>query len=154
MATHPDDHNQPHHGDEHHATPPPLPREPEGEAAPEDAAGAGGPKPDSPKKTKVARQASKPTMMARDEEEAAVPAMPNLSLDPAEEEIPVLGAADVDEREDIPVLEAEPVSDVAEAQPVSDVAEAMPIDDGGADVPLADVTGAEHVLGDGVADPE
>lgn len=146
MATHPDDHNQPHHGDEHHATPPPIPQEPE------DAAGAGAPKPDSPKKTQIARQAGKPTMMAHGDEETAVPAMPNLSLDPGEEEIPVLGAADIDEAEDVPVLEAEPVSDVVEAQPVSDVALATPVDVTGADMPRADVTGAEHVLGDDIAE--
>jgi hypothetical protein len=101
MATHPDDQN-PQHGDEHDAG-----KKPEGEPG----------KP-SPKHTKVARQPSKPTMMARDEDKT--PPVPNMSLEEPGEEIPVLEAADdvlmlepaeeapAAEDEEVPVLEAVP----------------------------------------------
>ena len=156
MATHPDDHNQPHHDvrRRHQAIPP------AGRAARGSRHDAGNAKPqaDSPKKTKMARQVSKPTMIAHDEEEAAVPAIPNLSLDHHDEEIPVLG--EVDEA-DIPVLEAEPepvpelkaASDVAHAQPVSDMVEMEMVSDVAEAQPVSDVATAEPVSEFTVAAP-
>jgi hypothetical protein len=175
MATHPDDHNQPHHDDKHKETPP-APEPPggaPGESAPE--------KSHSPKKTKMARQASKPTMIAREEDEAApavpnlslnphdsevpaptnkpavsardeevaVPAMPNLSLDRHDDEIPVLGEYD---ELDIPVLEAEPEVG-GELEAVSDVAEAQPISEFAEMEMISDIAEAEPASDIAVAEP-
>ncbi len=85
------------------------------------------PAPADPKQTKIARPASKPTMIQRDEDdEAKTPAVPNMSLEEAED-IPVLEAAEEADvlmlesvEEDIPVLEAAESPSAAEMLPVED----------------------------------
>ncbi len=135
MATHPEDHNPPHHGDEHQPRQDPA-KKPEGEPIPEAEA-----HPESP----------------------PAPHVPNMSLDEPEEVIPVLEAADtpgpaasdvvtLEPVEDIPVLEAAPESGIVDVLPVEDEPPPAPHAPSEQAAPPSDVVPLD-VLPEGTAGP-